>query len=62
MAKDRVDFTIAFRHLCDFGGELGHAPMRDLFIDREAFDAWTARYRARLQRENSDDASRQAHP
>ena len=29
-------------------------------MDREAFDAWAARYRARLLAENSDDAERAA--
>jgi uncharacterized protein YdiU (UPF0061 family) len=34
------------------------APVRDLVIDRAAFDAWAARYRARLRAEESDDAGR----
>ena len=33
---------------------------RDVFIDREAFDAWALRYRARLAWENSDDGERAA--
>jgi len=32
--------------------------VRDLFIDREAFDVWAARYAARLRAETSDDAVR----
>ena len=35
-------------------------PVRDLFLQREAFDAWARRYRARLTLENSDDAERSA--
>jgi uncharacterized protein YdiU (UPF0061 family) len=34
------------------------APVRDLVIDRPAFDAWAATYRARLRAEGSDDAAR----
>jgi serine/tyrosine/threonine adenylyltransferase len=33
-------------------------PLRDLFIDRPAFDAWAAQYRVRLRQENSVDAAR----
>jgi uncharacterized protein YdiU (UPF0061 family) len=36
------------------------APVRDLVIDRPAFDAWAAQYRARLRAEGSDDAERRA--
>jgi uncharacterized protein YdiU (UPF0061 family) len=33
-------------------------PVRDLVIDRAAFDAWAARYRARLRQEGSKDGPR----
>jgi len=61
MAADRVDFTIAFRRLAGFraAGD-DNASVRDLFIDREGFDAWAKRYAARLQREASVDAERAA--
>jgi uncharacterized protein YdiU (UPF0061 family) len=36
------------------------AVVRDLVIDRPAFDAWAAKYRARLRAEGSDDAGRRA--
>jgi uncharacterized protein YdiU (UPF0061 family) len=36
------------------------AAVRDLVIDRAAFDAWAARYRARLAQEDSVDAERAA--
>ncbi len=61
MAADRCDFTITFRRLAAFGttAEAGaNAPVRDLFIDRAAFDAWAVRYAARLAREGSVDAER----
>jgi uncharacterized protein YdiU (UPF0061 family) len=54
MAADRSDFSIVFRRMADFPG----SSLRDLFIDREAFDAWAARYGSRLQAENSGDAAR----
>jgi uncharacterized protein YdiU (UPF0061 family) len=60
MAADKADFTITFRRLADFKTADGadNAFVRDLFIDREAFDAWAAAYRERLRAENSDDAAR----
>jgi uncharacterized protein YdiU (UPF0061 family) len=65
MAPHKVDFTIAFRRLCDWRSELpvdaaANAPVRDLFLDRAAFDAWAERYNARLQAEASLDAERAA--
>jgi uncharacterized protein YdiU (UPF0061 family) len=58
MAADRCDFTITFRRLAGFVPGAPNAEVRDLFIDREAFDAWALRYADRLRREGSDDASR----
>lgn len=37
-----------------------NAPLRDLFIDRTAFDAWAARYAAALRQQGSNDAERAA--
>ena len=56
MAQDRADFTITFRRLAAFTA--GDDSIRDLFRNREAFDAWAARYRSRLQAEASDDTRR----
>ena len=61
MQANGVDFTLFFRKL---GGlkaadASGDEPVRDLFIDRSAFDAWAIRYRERLQAEASDDVQRQ---
>ena len=63
LAAGKVDFTIAFRRLADFDTTVGaddarNAPVRDLFLDRAAFDAWAGRYRNRLQAEGSLDAER----
>ncbi|MDP2005002.1 MAG: YdiU family protein [Rubrivivax sp.] len=62
MAQDRADFTITFRRLAGFSTAPGadNATVRDLFIDRPAFDAWAARYAARLAAEGSVDAERAA--
>lgn len=35
------------------------SPLRDEFIDRQAFDDWFTAYRTRLQREQIDDVTRQ---
>ncbi len=60
MAQDRADFTITFRRLARFSTEPGAAndTLRDLFIDRAAFDAWGLRYAERLRAEASTDAER----
>jgi uncharacterized protein YdiU (UPF0061 family) len=55
-----VDFTIAFRRLAAFSTVDGadNSAVRDLFVDRDGFDAWAARYRQRLQAEGGNDAQR----
>jgi uncharacterized protein YdiU (UPF0061 family) len=60
MAADRCDFTITFRRLGRFATAAGadHAVIRDLFIDRAAFDGWATRYAQRLAREPGTDAER----
>ena len=58
MAKSGVDYTIFFRALGDFQADAASTPLRDQFIEREAFDAWAQRYAARLAREASNDAER----
>jgi uncharacterized protein YdiU (UPF0061 family) len=60
MQANGVDFTLFFRRLSGIraADASGDEPLRDLFIDRPAFDAWALRYRARLQAERIDDTSR----
>jgi serine/tyrosine/threonine adenylyltransferase len=41
-----VDFTLAWRHLAS-AAEGRPEPLRDLFVDRAALDAWLARWRER---------------
>jgi serine/tyrosine/threonine adenylyltransferase len=60
MAEDKADFTITFRRLAGFDsaeGAANHA-VRDLFMNREAFDAWALRYAERLRHESSIDGER----
>ncbi|QHE86040.1 protein adenylyltransferase SelO [Hydrogenophaga sp. BPS33] len=55
MATDAVDFTIFWRRLSQaVAGPLD--AVRDLFLQREAFDAWAARWRERLQAQTGFDA------
>lgn len=56
----RVDYTLFWRNLARISSKDGaaDAPVRDLFLDRAAWDAWAAEYRARLQAEQSDDSAR----
>jgi uncharacterized protein YdiU (UPF0061 family) len=60
MQNSHVDFTLFFRRLGNLQVENAQAdePLRDLFIDRAAFDAWAQQYRSRLKQENSLDHER----
>jgi uncharacterized protein YdiU (UPF0061 family) len=60
MHANRADFTLTFRNLARMSKHdaSGDAPVRDLFLDRAAFDAWANDYRARLSEETRDDAAR----
>jgi uncharacterized protein YdiU (UPF0061 family) len=57
---NHADFTRFFRALGGFKQDPTdpNAPVRDLFIDWAAWDAWADRYRERLQAEGSVDAER----
>ena len=59
MAKNQVDFTLAFRRL----GEAALGPdhdgaIRGLFADPAAYDEWATRWRQRLADEPQDSATR----
>jgi uncharacterized protein YdiU (UPF0061 family) len=60
MHANRADFTLTFRNLAKLSKHeaSNDAPVRDLFLDRAAFDAWANDYRARLSHETRDDAAR----
>ncbi len=51
----QVDFTLAWRHLAD-AAEGRAGPLRDLFVDRAAADAWLARWQARSAAEGGAGA------
>jgi len=55
-----VDYTLFWRNLAHISSMDGasDAPVRDLFLERAAWDAWAQDYRARLQAEQSDDTAR----
>jgi uncharacterized protein YdiU (UPF0061 family) len=58
--QSKVDFTLFFRTLSSLRQDdvAADAPIRNLFIDRPAFDAWALQYRARLRQEQSVDTER----
>ncbi|WP_413774548.1 protein adenylyltransferase SelO [Janthinobacterium sp. GMG2] len=62
MQANHVDFTNFFRALSTLqvAAPEHDTVLRDMFIDRPAFDTWAAQYRARLRQEHSVDAERQA--
>jgi uncharacterized protein YdiU (UPF0061 family) len=57
---NRADFTLTFRRMAQMSKHdaSGDAAVRDMFLDRAAFDRWAADYRARLAMEARDDAAR----
>lgn len=54
-----VDFTLAWRHLAG-AAEGRPEPLRDLFVDRAALDAWLARWHARCARDGGLDGATRA--
>lgn len=56
----KTDWTIFWRALSRFDSQGLNAPIRDLFVDRPAFDAWAWDYKARLAAEGRPQAERQA--
>ncbi|KAA1171325.1 YdiU family protein [Marinobacter salinexigens] len=48
--EHRIDYTRFFRGLSNLWTH-GHAPIRDLFVDRSVADAWLGRYEDRLKLE-----------
>lgn len=59
MAEAGADFTLAFRALCD-AAEGEEAPLRALFAEPAALDAWLARWRQRLALEPAAPEARAA--
>jgi uncharacterized protein YdiU (UPF0061 family) len=64
LATEKTDFTIFWRRLSHavekFGSEsagIAFTPVRDLFIQHTAFDAWLTTYLARLDAQNVSDSA-----
>jgi serine/tyrosine/threonine adenylyltransferase len=62
MHSSRLDYTNLFRSLGNFdsSADAANDKLRDQFVDRAAFDAWAAAYRARLQHEPVTNSERKA--
>lgn len=62
MQQNLVDYTIFFRRLGQLSLEASESDqaVRDLFLERSAFDSWIQVYRQRLVEESSLDTVRQA--
>jgi uncharacterized protein YdiU (UPF0061 family) len=60
LQNNHADFTLFFRRLghMQVDNPAADEPLRDLIIDRPAFDAWAQQYRARLRQEHSTDPER----
>ncbi|MBP2171206.1 uncharacterized protein YdiU (UPF0061 family) [Erwinia toletana] len=59
MTNEGSDYTRTFRLLSATQQDESRSPLRDEFIDRDAFDRWYNDYRQRLQRDQSSDEVRQ---
>jgi uncharacterized protein YdiU (UPF0061 family) len=62
MAQNQADFTLTFRRLGEAAaaGPESDEPVRGLFVDPTAFDAWAARWRRRTEQEPHGGAERRA--
>ena len=61
MKASDADFTLTFRRLCDAAADpQADSGVRDLFVDPQAYDAWAAQWRARLERDRQTPAERAA--
>jgi len=58
MEEDQVDYSLFFRQLCYFSNS--HRNVRDMFVDRSAFDDWATLYVQRLSQQQSSDQDRSA--
>jgi len=58
LAAQRIDHTIFWRRLCHFPTPTGREAVRDLFLDRPAFEAWAALYSARREQQDPADSTR----
>ncbi|MBC7719633.1 MAG: YdiU family protein, partial [Chitinophagaceae bacterium] len=49
LAANKVDYTIFWRRLSSFTPDSGHESLRDMFFDRESFNAWALQYSERIR-------------
>ncbi|MFB5172686.1 YdiU family protein [Erwinia amylovora] len=59
MTRERSDYTRTFRQLSQIQQLQSRSPLRDEFIDRDAFDSWYNVWRQRLLKEECSDEERQ---
>ncbi len=52
LAAHQIDHTIFWRRLCVFSSTAGRESVRDLFLDRAAFETWAAPFAARLAQQD----------
>lgn len=52
LAQDKVDYTLFWRTLSHMVAGASHETVRDMFIDRPAFDVWMLQYSERLKHIN----------
>jgi len=57
LAQDRVDYTLFWRRLSQAVASQQFTPVRDLFLDTAAWDAWLLRYSERLVGEDQNQAA-----
>ena len=57
LAQDRVDYTIFWRRLSHAVAGQGANTLRDLFLDRPAFDVWWQTYQQRIAQQDARQTS-----
>jgi uncharacterized protein YdiU (UPF0061 family) len=60
MTDNEADFTLTFRRLADLAEDPRNEVVRQRFRDPSSFDPWVSRWRDRLAREGTDNATRAA--
>ncbi len=58
LAENKVDHTIFFRRLSRFQVNHHNSNIRDLFLNRPAFDQWATRYTSRLKQDPANEQDR----
>ena len=56
LEENKVDYSLFFRQLCYFSND--NRTLRDMFVDREAFDGWAELYMHRLNQQPLSDEGR----